>query len=102
VVVAQDALTVSSGHRDSFGIDVCGFSRAYDELKGIGRILGEALFNGLCELLVLEYARDDGTNGGDVPVEVRVLEIWLVNFHFINRLNSNATTPGAQIFGSGV
>ncbi|POR36298.1 Uncharacterized protein TPAR_03502, partial [Tolypocladium paradoxum] len=58
---------------------------ADDELDAAGRVLREPRRDGLQQRLVLDGARDDGAHGGNVPVEVAVLqqhdddpEVWLV------------------------
>lgn len=48
-------------------------SRAEDELDALGRVLLQAGFYGLNELLIFQDTGDDGSDGAGNPIEVAVL-----------------------------
>lgn len=63
---------VVRGHPDSVVFRIEALSFPEDELEVVGRVLGEAWFNGEEQLLVGNGARDDTADGGNVPVEAWV------------------------------
>lgn len=73
LVVGDGALAGGGGDADRLGVKVGGLGGADDQLVALGGVLLQGIGDGLEEVLVCVLAGDDGADGAQVPVEVRVL-----------------------------